>query len=58
MSRKEKYDLGLDISEVGGDIILAGIPYLLQNEFSYPNNMPIVAKSTLKGQQIRVDYLY
>ena len=30
--------MGCDVNEIGGDIILAGIPYLIQNSFSYPNN--------------------
>lgn len=29
MTPKQKYECGLDIEEMGGNIILAGIPYLI-----------------------------
>jgi len=38
MSKRQKYNLGCDVNDRGGDIILAGIPYLIQNGFSYPFN--------------------
>lgn len=38
MSPRQRYDLGCDVNERGGDIILAGIPYLIQNGYGYPYN--------------------
>lgn len=58
MTRREKYNYGLDLDDKGGNIILNGVSWNIQNSFSYPFNKPIVAKSTISGQVVRADYLY
>jgi len=58
MSRRQKYDAGLDLDDKGGNIVLNGVSWNIQNGFSYPFNKPIIAKSTITGQVVRADYLY
>lgn len=42
---KERYNNGEDLTNPGGDIILSGVSYFVQNTLSYPFNKPIIAPS-------------
>jgi len=44
MTRRERYDLGCDPDEMGGDVIFSGVPYLFTNGINeYHNNLCVVA---------------
>lgn len=49
MSKRELYDNGLDLFDLGGNIILNGVCWNIQNTFTYPYNLPIIAKTTING---------
>lgn len=58
MTKRQLYDYGLDLFDLGGNIILNGVCWNIQNTFTYPYNLPIIAKTTINGQLVRADYLY
>lgn len=45
LTDRQKWNLGLNNNDTGGDIILSGVKYLLPNIFSYPMNKPIIVKA-------------
>lgn len=57
MNTLEKWNKGVDLNTIGGDLILAGVKYILPNLFSFPFNKPIVVVADKAKQVVRTEYL-
>lgn len=57
LSPRQRWDRGIDINYIGGDVLLSSVCYILPNIPSFPFNKPIVVTADKPPQVVRCEYL-